>query len=161
MSVPMIVTLLLAAGTSALAATPAEVVNRNFADINRKVLEMAQDFPEDKYDFRLTKEMRSFGELIVHISSGNVYGARAGRGEKVNWDELDPKNYKGKAEIVALLQKSIADCNDTLKNFPDGPTKSLQPWVGIIEHSAEHYGLLVGYYRVNGLVPPESRPKAK
>ena len=161
MFVPMIVTLVLAAAMSALAATPSEVVNRNFADINRKVLEMAQDFPEDKYTFRLTREMRSFGELIVHISSGNVYGAKAGRGEKVNWDELEPKNYKSKAEIVALLQKSIADCNDTLKAFPDGPTKSLQPWVGIMEHSAEHYGLLVGYYRVNGLVPPESRPKAK
>ncbi len=43
---------------------------------------MAKDFPEDKYDYRPTKEMRSFGELIVHIASGNVFAAKAGKGEK-------------------------------------------------------------------------------
>jgi DinB superfamily len=141
--------------------TPAEVLSRNFADINRKVLEMAQDFPEAKYGYKLTPEMRSFGELIVHIASGNAFGAKAGRGEKTKWDELDPKNYKTKTEIAALMQKSIADSSAALQEFPEGYTKSMQPWVAIIEHSAEHYGLLVGYYRANGLVPPESRPKAK
>lgn len=142
-------------------ASPAEAVSRNFSDVNRKILEIAQDFPEDKYDYKLTKDMRSFGELIVHIASGNVFGGKAGRGEKVQWDELEAKNYKTKADIVALMQKSIADADAALKAYPDGYTKTLQPWISIMEHSAEHYGLLVGYYRVNGLVPPESRPKAK
>ena len=142
--------------------TSAVAISKYFAYINRKVLDMAQDFPADKYDFRLRPEMRSFGELIVHIASGNVYAAKAGRGEKVNWDELDPKNFKTKADIVALLQKSIADSTATLKALPEEHfTKTLEPWMGVIEHSAEHYGLLVAYYRANGLVPPESRPKSK
>ena len=61
----------------------AEEVRANFLDINRKILAMAQDFPENKYGFRLKPEMRSFGEVIVHIASGNVYAAQSGRGEKV------------------------------------------------------------------------------
>src|SRR5262249_2224237 len=75
--------------------TPAQSISRNFDSINRRVLEMAQDFPADKYDYRPTKEVRSFGEVIVHVMSGNVYAAKAGRGEQINWDELDPKDYKG------------------------------------------------------------------
>src|SRR5882672_9829085 len=82
--------LLLTTLTAALAqspkapSTPAEEAKRYFDDVNKRVLEMAQDFPADKYDFRLRKEMRSFGEVIVHIMSGNVYAAKTGRGEKAN-----------------------------------------------------------------------------
>lgn len=140
-------------------ATAAENMRRYFMGVNDQVLEMAKDFPEDKYQFRLKPEMRSFGDVIVHVASGNVYAAKAGRGEQVKWDELDPKNYQTKAQIVALLQKSIDDANATLKASPDGPRKILEPWMGVMEHSAEHYGLLVAYYRANGLVPPASRPK--
>jgi hypothetical protein len=141
--------------------TAAQRMRRHFEEGNRQLLEMAQDFPESKYGFRLTKEMRTFGEVIVHVMSGNVYGAKAGRGEKANWDELDPKNYRTKAEIVAAFQKSIADCNAVLKDYPEGFTKNFEPWMSITEHSAEHYGLLVAYYRASGLVPPASRPKGK
>ena len=51
-----------------------------------------KDFPADKYDnYSLKPEMRSFG-AVTEIAGGNVYPAKAGRGENVNWDELDPKN---------------------------------------------------------------------
>jgi DinB superfamily len=150
-------------GISALgqgARTTAESVKGHFTSINRKVLEMAKDFPEEKYDYRLKPEMRTFGAVIVHVASGNVYAAKAGRGEKANWDELDPKDYKTKAEIVALLQKAIADSEAAIKSLTDDSfAKKVEPWLSVTEHSAEHYGLLVGYYRANGLVPPESRPK--
>jgi hypothetical protein len=138
----------------------AESVRGHFDSINGRVLEMAKDFPEEKYDFRLKPEMRPFGAVIVHIASGNVYAAKAGRGEKVNWDELDPNNYKTKTEIIALMEKSMADADTTLKSLPDEAfSKTVEPWLGVTEHTAEHYGLLVGYYRANGLVPPASRPK--
>jgi len=131
-----------------------------YSSINKKILDMAKDFPENKYDFRLKPEMRSFGEVIVHIASGNAYAAKAGKGEKANWDEIDAKGYKTKASIVALLQKAITDSEGVLKGLPpDAFTKSIQPWLSVTEHSAEHYGLLVAYYRANGIVPPESRPK--
>lgn len=50
--------------------------------------------------------------------------------------------------------------NATLKSLPDEAlAKSVEPRLGVLEHSAEHYGLLAGYYRANGLVPQESRPR--
>jgi hypothetical protein len=140
--------------------TTAQTIRGYFASINKNVLEMAKDFPEDKYDYKLKPEMRSFGEVIVHIASGNVYAAKKGKGENVNWDELDPKDYKTKAQIVALMERSTADAEATLKSLPDDSfAKSIEPWMGVIEHSAEHYGLLIAYYRANGIVPPQSRPK--
>jgi DinB superfamily len=142
--------------------SPSKQINGLFAGVNKQILDMAQDFPADKYDFRLRPEMRSFGEVIVHVASGNVYAAKKGRGENVNWDEIDAKNYKTKAQVVALLQKSIADSTATLKSAPeDSFAKDLNPWLSVIEHSAEHYGLLVAYYRANGMVPPASRPQPK
>jgi|SRR5690349_11650692 DinB family protein len=139
--------------------TAADRVGLYFKGVNDEILDMAKDFPEDKYGFQLKPEMRSFAAVIVHVASGNVYAAKAGRGEQVKWDELDPKNYKTKADVVALLEKSITDSMATMKEFPEGPKKNLEPWLAVMQHSSEHYGLLVAYYRANGLVPPNSRPK--
>jgi DinB family protein len=100
-----------------------------FMTINRKILEMAKDFPEDKYDFRLRPEMRSFRELIVHIAGGNVYAARAGRGENVAWDdnlELDPKKYKTKADIVAMFEKTVDDANAVLTALSGSYSDTMQ-----------------------------------
>jgi len=138
--------------------TTAQSVRRHFAAVNQHLVEMAKDFPEDKYSFRLKPEMRTFGEVLVHIASGNVFAAKIASGEKVKWDELDAKNYPNKAAIVALMEKSSADAQAVLDKLPDESfAKLVEPWMGVMEHSAEHYGLLVAYYRANGIVPPQSR----
>jgi hypothetical protein len=153
----------LATASFAFAQAPAATAKSftaQFEDLNRRLLEMAKDFPEAKYGYRATPDVRSFGEIVVHVSSGNAYAAKAGRGEKANWDEIDPKGYTTKAAMVALLEKTIADANATLKAVPDDRwAKTVQPWLAVIEHAGEHYGQLVVYYRNNGMVPPESRPK--
>jgi hypothetical protein len=137
----------------------ADALKQAFDYINQKVLEMARDFPTDKYDYKLKPEMRTFGAVIVHIASGNVYAAKAGIGQKVKWDELDPAKFPSKAECVELMRKSIEDASAALKANPEGPAKNMEPFLAVLQHSSEHYGLLVAYYRANGLVPPESRPK--
>lgn len=138
--------------------TPAESITRNFDDVNRKVLDMARDLPADKYTYRPAPGLRSFAEVFLHIAAGNAYAAKAGHGDKVEWTELDAKQYPGKTEIVAELQKSISDADATLKATPETQyTRTLSPWVGVIEHAGEHYGQLVVYYRNNSLVPPETR----
>ncbi len=138
--------------------TPSASINRSFDEVNGKILATAKDLPADKYSYRPAPGLRSFAEVLVHITSGNVYAAKAGRGEKVQWNELDAKKYPGKTEIVAALDKSINDAKATLKATPDSRyAKTLEPWVAIIEHAGEHYGQLVVYYRNNRLVPPESR----
>jgi uncharacterized damage-inducible protein DinB len=160
--------LVLAAGLWAFAQapkqppTPAQSIGQNFNYVNRQILDMAKDFPEDKYGYKPKPEMRSFGEVILHIMAGNTYAAKVGRGENVKWDdqEVDPKKYHGKAEIVAAFQKSVDEATATLKAIPaEQFTKSIAPWISVIEHSGEHYGLLVAYYRLNGIVPPASRKK--
>jgi uncharacterized damage-inducible protein DinB len=157
------VALLFAASFCALAqtpSTPAKSFAAAFEDVNRRLLDMAKDFPEDKYGYRATKDVRSFGDIVVHVASGNAYAAKAGRGEKANWDEIDPKGYATKAAKVALLEKTIADATAALKATPENQwAKTVQPWLAVIEHAGEHYGQLVVYYRNNGMVPPESRPK--
>jgi uncharacterized damage-inducible protein DinB len=139
-------------------ASTAQSIRGQFAAVDKHILDMAKDFPADKYGFKLKPEMRSFGEVIVHVASGNVYAAKFGRGENVKWDEIDAKDYKTKEQIVALLEKSVSDSEATMKTWSDDEfSKRVQPWLGVLEHSGEHYGLLVAYYRANGIVPPESR----
>lgn len=143
--------------------TPAEEIVGQFAGINRRVLEMAKDFPAEKYDYRLRPEMRSFGAVMVHIASGNVFAAKTGGSGKLNWDdwkEIDAAKYPTKEAVVSLLEKSITDATATLKAQPaESFQKTLEPWMSVIEHAGEHYGLLVAYYRANGIVPPASRKK--
>ena len=143
--------------------TPAQGIIGNVSGVNRRILEMAKDFPEEKYNFRATPEVRSFGEVILHVMAGNTFGAKVARGvPDANWDkeEVDPKNYHGKAEIVAAFQKSAEEADAALKALPQEYfTRTLAPWPAVIEHNGEHYGQLVVYYRLNGMVPPASRPK--
>jgi hypothetical protein len=142
-------------------STAADQLKGNFEYINQKLLEMAQDFPADKYDYKLKPEMRTFGAVIVHVASGNIFAGKAGTGEKVKWSdqEQDPAKFPTKADCVALLKKSIDDANAALKMNPTGDTGNLQPFLAVLQHASEHYGLLVAYYRANGIVPPDSRPK--
>src|SRR5258707_473394 len=116
--------------------TPAQGITGNFRSINRRVLEMAKDFPEDKYNFRPTPEVRSFGDVILHVMAGNTYAAKVASGvSDANWDkeEVDPKNYHGKAEIVAAFQKSVDDATAALQALPaEYFTKTLAPWPSVI-----------------------------
>ena len=163
-AVAVLLTILVLGFVSAFAQSGApgvaKQVRDNFNDVDRKILDMARDWPADRYDYKLRKEMRTFGAVLVHIASGNIYAAKVGRGEKAKWDELDPAKYPDKAAVVALLEKSFADCETVLKGLPDASfSKTVEPWLEVMEHSGEHYGLLVAYYRDNGMTPPESRPK--
>ncbi len=89
--------------------SPATSIRSAFAYVNGKVLEMAQDFPEDKYTYAPAKDVRSFGAVIVHVMAGNEFGARKGRGENVKWDDLekDVKSFHSKAEIVSAFKSGL------------------------------------------------------
>ncbi len=95
------------------------------------------------------------------------------QGQKPRYPD-DPKrdNLKTKAEVVAFVKKCVQDGADLIKAKGDAGmagttvlgshTYRLSDLAySLIEHSGEHYGQLVVYYRINGLVPPESRPKPK
>ena len=97
---------------------PARALTGQLTSITKQVMEMAEDFPAEKYEFKATPEVRSFREVIVHAMSGTQYAAKAGRGENVQWDELDAKNYKDKAAVVEAFKKISADLDASLKATP-------------------------------------------
>ena len=158
------------------AAKPADpevkVVLDSWNEIGRKLTAMAEDFPEDKYDFKPTPAQRSFAEQLLHAAGSCYYFTNPAMGQKPPAGE-DPKRdqYKSKADIVAFVKKSFADGANAIQAkgekgmttevvyFPQQKSRVLDIAYGIIEHSGEHYGQLVVYYRLAGLVPPESRPK--
>ena len=149
-----------------------KVVLDSWNEIGRKLTAMAEDFPEDKYDFKPTPAQRSFAEQLLHAAGATYYFTNAVTGQKHPAGE-DPKRdqYKSKADIVAFVKKSFADGAAAIQSkgekglttevvyFPDQKARVLDIAYGLIEHSGEHYGQLVVYYRLAGLVPPESRPK--
>jgi len=158
------------------AVKPAEpelkVVLDSWNEIGGKLIAMAEDFPEAKYDFKPTPAQRTFAEQLLHAAGANYFFIDPVMGKKLPAIE-DPKRdqYKSKADIVAFVKKSFADGAAALQSkgenglttevdyFPQQKARVLDIAYGLIEHSGEHYGQLVVYYRLAGLVPPESRPK--
>lgn len=154
--------------------SPSKVLLDSWNDIGRKLIAMAEDMPEDKYDFKPNPAERSFAEQLLHAAGGNYFFINPAKGLKA--PEGDPKRaeYKTKAAVVDFVKKSFADGAALIQSKGDSGLGDLmidpfskQPqqsrfsdfaW-GFIEHDGEHYGQLVVYYRVAGLVPPESRPK--
>jgi len=150
--------------------SPSKVVLDSWNDIGRKLIDMAEDFPEDKYNFKPTPAQRSFAEQLMHAAGANYYFTNPATGSTAAVDE-NPK-YKTKADVVAFVKKSFADAaaaikakgdkgmNDLLVDpFAHQQVRVIDMAYGLIEHCGEHYGQLVVYYRLSGLVPPESRPK--
>jgi hypothetical protein len=89
-----------------------------------------------------------------------MYVAKTALGEKVKFPDLKRTEYNTKASIVDAMKQSVADGAAALKATGDEQVRKRSSlWVGFLEHSGEHYGQLVVYYRLNGIVPPESRPK--
>jgi len=155
------------------ADSPSQAVLSSWNDIGRKLIAMAEDFPEDRYDFKPTPAQRSFAEQLLHAANANYFFTDPAMGKPMPKEE-DPKraDFKTKADIVAFVKKAFADgaaaikakgdkgMNDMLIDpFAHQQVRVYDMAYGFIEHSGEHYGQLVGYYRMSGLVPPESRPK--
>ena len=151
--------------------TLSQATREDWNDIGRKLVAMAEDFPEDKYDYKPTPAQRTFAEQLLHVAGSNDLFTAVAKGQKPVDDE-DRAHFKTKADVVAYLKKSFADGAAEIQS--KGDSGLLQPVVtpeshttvplvalayGLTEHSGEHYGQLVGYYRSAGLVPPESRPK--
>jgi uncharacterized damage-inducible protein DinB len=155
------------------ALSPSQAVLESWNDIGRKLIAMAEGFPEDKYDFKPTPAQRSFAEQLLHVAGANYFFTNPVEGKQPPAAE-DPKRdqYKTKADVVAFVKKSFEDGAAAIKAKGDKgmsdlvtePESHRQVSVsdlayGLIEHSGEHYGQLAVYYRVAGMVPPESRPK--
>jgi hypothetical protein len=160
--------------TDASKAMPSssQIVLAQWNEIGRKLIAMAEDFPENKYDFKPTPAMRSFAEQLLHAAGSMEYFTGPVQGTTPGSENPSRATYKTKVDVVAFVKKEVEDGAAAIKAKGD---KGMADWItdpdskqqmhvsdlayGLIEHSGEHYGQLVAYYRLSGLVPPESRPK--
>ena len=146
--------------------------------IGIKLIAMAKDFPEDQYDFKVQKEERTFAQNLLHVAAidyfliRKVSGSNLGPDFGKDFENPSREVYKTKADVVKLLQQAVADGATVIKQQGDSGLDHTTPfawetgrhvvhnsyiWITAIEHSTEHFGQLVVYYRANNLVPPESR----
>jgi DinB superfamily len=137
-----------------------DVLLAQWSDIGEKVVKLAEEFPEGKYDFRPVPDVRTFADQLRHVAFWNLYVSKTARGEKIDpaQNELPKAEYPTKAKIVAVLKSTLADATAELKKEDATPAaKRARLWITFTEHSGEHYGQMVVYYRLNGIVPPASR----
>jgi uncharacterized damage-inducible protein DinB len=175
-----------AAGAPASPSTPptiASAIDREISIVEKEVLEAAEAMPEDKFDFSPDKlnipgsdykGVRTFGEQLKHIAASNYLIWSPITGEKppdnVN-DGKGPDNMKAKADIIQYVKdsfafghKAVATLNESnlVQSIPRNnrpPTTRLYLATFAPAHCFDHYGQMIEYLRMNGIVPPASRGK--
>ena len=173
-----------AAGASASPSTPptiASAIDREISLVEKEVVEAAEAMPEDKFDFSPEKlnlpgsdykGVRTFGQQLKHVAASNYLIWSPITGEKapdnVN-DGKGPDNMKAKADIVKYLKdsfafghKAVATLNASnlvqpISSSSGRPTTRLFLATFAAAHAFDHYGQIVEYLRMNGIVPPASR----
>ena len=110
----------------------------------------AEEFPEEKYNYRPNDDVRTFGETVMHVARYNHLNAAADLGRPE--EEVAEYAFHSKAQALTKLKQSFQELEEALKRKPGSGN------VGdAMIHASEHYGNLATYYRLNGLVPPASR----
>jgi len=148
--------------------------------VEKEIISAVDAMPADKFGFAPTdgefKGVRTFGQMVKHFSATNHILAAAALGEEPPaeaGDELGPESVRTKAEILAYLKGSfvhldkaveaIGQTNIPVVASPISPLKRgevtrLALITETLLHAYDHYGQLVEYLRMNGVVPPASRP---
>lgn len=157
--------------------TISEVIDTTTKRIERDFVSAAEAMPEDKYSFAPTngefKGVRTFAEQIKHVAATNYLVASLILGEKppveIN-DEKGPDSVKSKAEILKYLKDSYAYAHKVIATITeanvvepipsfDGKSTTTRLSLAMLFawHGYDHYGQMVEYLRMNGIVPPASR----
>ena len=164
--------------------TPAKAITRTFDFEEYEVRAAAEAMPEDKWDFRPASgmfknekpeygpaQMRTFREQVKHVACANFAFAAELDGARppMGCDKDGPSPAHSKSEILTYLRDSFVVLKKslnaiTVKNMSDpmsGPYATPNTRLGLagicLWHNADHYGQMVIYLRLNGIVPPGSR----
>jgi uncharacterized damage-inducible protein DinB len=133
----------------------------------------AKVMPDAKYGFRPVATVRTYGEILAHVAGANYVFCAAARGEtSPHAEDAFEKSARTPAQIVKAVQDSIAYCDVAYRAVTDrtaaesiaapfggAKTTRAAALMGNTGHVQEHYGNLVTYLRINGLVPPSSAPQ--
>jgi len=140
----------LAAPTTA-ADTIAKVMQGGYAQVSGWITRAAQMVPPDKYAYRPVGTVRTFGQLLGHVVDGYTYYCGRGSGKNVEWGTVNEKGAVDKAALATKLKQASDACSAAYTN-----AKELPPLLENIAHASLHYGNIVTYMRMLGLVPPSS-----
>jgi uncharacterized damage-inducible protein DinB len=155
----------------------AQVLNGSVSNMEREFTSAAEAMPEDKFAFAPTsgefKGVRTFGQQVKHVAAVNYLLGAAILQEKPPVDigeESGPESVKSKADILKYLKESFAYAHKaigtinegnlvgTVKSpFGEGTVSRLGLATVVATHGFDHYGQMVEYLRMNGIVPPASR----
>jgi len=151
-----------------------------FTTVAEDLRAAAGKMPADRYGYRPVEGVRSFGQVIAHVSGAHFLYCSQAAGRRMEADlarrmsERRPfsdvgtaasaRTY-GKEELVPLLTESIAFCQGVYAQHgaaaaPPPSAAAARALIGNVAHDNEHYGNLVTYLRLNGLVPPSTEPRA-
>ena len=135
------------------------MLTKQWEQINDKIAVLAEQFPEEKYEFSPADGTRTFGGVLRHLAFWNQFVANSVRGVKTDetLNELPVREYPTKAQVVKVLKKSTEEATAALKVPAELEPATAELCATFTQHSSEHYGQLVVYYRLSGLVPPASR----
>jgi pimeloyl-ACP methyl ester carboxylesterase len=141
-------------------------------EIGRKLIAIAEDLPEEKYGYKPNPQSRSFIQQLLHAAGSMYYFTDVAQRKQARYDDDPPRSeWVTKDDVVAFVSRCVKDGADVLATKGDAGLNEAvndgSPHLvrvtdlayRAIEHSGEHYGQLVAYYRINGMVPPESRQK--
>ena len=140
-----------------------------YMNAKQDILRSADKVPEDKFAFKPTDSVRTIGQLFAHVADGQYEfcGAAAGKHDEKGIEQT----AKTKADIVAALKAAFAYCDDIYTGMTDAKATEMIPAFGgmkitrlsmldfNVAHTMEHYGNLVTYMRIQGIVPPSSESR--
>jgi uncharacterized damage-inducible protein DinB len=151
-------------------ANPLITVSKNIYAISKNdVLGSVDKIPDDMWSFQPTKDVRTVAQLFAHIADGQYeFCGVAAEGKSVLKDI--EKTLKTKAEIVPALKDAFAYCDAAYAKMTDANASEMVTFFGMritklgamdfnTAHNMEHYGNLVTYMRIKGIVPPSSEPR--
>lgn len=139
-----------------------------YTGIKNNLIKAAEKMPEESYGFKPSHDIRSFGQLIGHVADAQYLFCTAGHAEadqkKAPGAE---KNLTKKADLIAALKEGFAYCDSVYDSMTDAKIATMakmfgreRSMMGILSmnasHNNEHYGNIVTYMRIRGLVPPSS-----
>lgn len=151
-------------------ANPAVTTSRQlWEQLTGYITSAAQDTPESLYAYRPTPQVRTFGQLVGHLAGSQYMFCAIALGEPPREEDAVEKTATSKADLVAALKASTTYCDRAyaqtdqaslapVKLFGQDRTR-LYALMQNATHNGEHYGNIVTYLRLNGIVPPSSRPR--
>jgi hypothetical protein len=137
-----------AATASSDAATGA--ARKAFAEVSGWLAKAADAVPADKYTYKPATTVRSFGQLLAHVADGYAYYCGQAAGKKNQWSDATEKGKTDKATVVAALKQAQASCTAA---YGSG---QIAPLIENVGHTNLHYGNVITYMRMMGMVPPSS-----